>query len=78
MVDSIKRGESELQLPGAVTIPGFYSEGKIYIVRGHELDRQLVKHEMLHAMGFRHWHAILWACSQQKASVPSNGKGGDG
>jgi hypothetical protein len=46
-------------------IAGFYSKGKIYLKRGHELDKRVVKHELLHAMGFQHWHMVLWACSEK-------------
>ena len=72
--------DGALQPPSATDILGFHYKGKIYIKAGHEFDKKVIQHEMLHAMGFHHFHVLLWLCSGTRpaADVPSNGKGGDG
>ena len=65
IVPEIVRGYSDddLKPASATAILGFYDEGKIYIKKGYELNKKIIQHEMLHAMGFHHYMVVLWYCS---------------
>lgn len=58
LVDSFERDGDR---PAVV---GYYDRDSadIYLRDDHKYNRRVVKHELLHAMGFRHNHAILWFC----------------
>jgi hypothetical protein len=71
VADSIKR---RVPLPDSVkTIPaylaGVHWRGSIYIKKGHELNEQLIRHEIAHAQGFTHWHGALWRCELPQPSA---------
>lgn len=64
LVDELDR-EVEHERIGVSTIAGFYSADRVFLRRGQQFNKIVVKHEMLHALGFTHNHALLWVCSRR-------------
>ena len=56
-------GDDDLKPPSATEILGFHYQGRIYIKAGYEFNKKIIQHEMLHAMGMRHYMVALWVCS---------------
>jgi hypothetical protein len=50
------------------TVIGTHYRGQIFILKGHQLNEQLIRHEIAHAQGFTHWHGALWRCELPQPS----------
>jgi hypothetical protein len=72
------------RLPGIVTA-GIHWRGSIYVLKGHQWNETLIKHELLHFMGHQHFHTALWRCEVpgstgrqcERTGVESIGSSGD-
>ena len=61
-VDSIISKTTE---PNNPELAGVYNDSRIFLVTKFMNNHRIVKHEILHYLGFSHQHAILWYCASR-------------